>query len=163
MSDKIHRLGEASLDINALLALNEYPDCGGLALFAGAVRNHHEGKAVERLIYSAYLPVCERLLADIEVEAKTRFGVSYVAVRHRVGELAIGELAIVCVVQAPHRAEAFAACRWVVDAVKHGAPIWKEEFYTDGSSQFVEGCCLHNHDEHQHDKHSVAHDHKEYA
>ena len=117
MSDKIHRLGEASLDINALLALNEYPDCGGLALFAGAVRNHHEGKAVERLIYSAYLPVCERLLADIEVEAKTRFGVSYVAVRHRVGELAIGELAIVCVVQAPHRAEAFAACRWVVDAL----------------------------------------------
>jgi molybdopterin synthase catalytic subunit len=109
MSEHIQRMGEAPLDINALLALSEYPDCGGLALFAGAVRNHHEGKSVQRLIYSAYLPVCERLLADIEAEAKAKFGVSYIAVRHRVGELAIGELAIVCVVQAPHRAEAFAA------------------------------------------------------
>jgi molybdopterin synthase catalytic subunit len=164
MSEHIQRMGEAPLDINALLVLSEYPDCGGLALFAGAVRNHHEGKSVQRLIYSAYLPVCERLLADIEAEAKAKFGVSYIAVRHRVGELAIGELAIVCVVQAPHRAEAFAACRWAVDAVKHGAPIWKEEFYTDGSSQFVEGCCLHNHDEHQHNEHKHdKHSHKECA
>ena len=86
---------------------------------------------------------------------------------YRIGELAIGELAIVCVVQAAHRAEAFAACRWAVDAVKHGAPIWKEEFYTDGSSQFVDGCCLHNHDDeekHGDAKHATHHhQHKECA
>jgi len=128
MTDAMQRMGTAPLDPNALLALEQFPDCGGLALFAGAVRNHHEGKSVDRLIYSAYLPVCEKLLADIEAQAKARYGVTYVALRHRVGELAIGELAIVCVVQAPHRAEAFAACRWAVDQVKHGAPIWKKSF-----------------------------------
>ncbi len=159
MTEITQRMGEAVLDPNTLLALGQFPDCGGLALFAGAVRNHHEGKAVERLIYSAYLPVCEKLLAEIETEAKARYGVTYVAVRHRVGELAIGELAIVCVVQSAHRAEAFAACRWAVDQVKHKAPIWKEEFYTDGSSQFVEGCCLHSDEEHDEHRHHEKHRH----
>ncbi|MEZ5539509.1 MAG: molybdenum cofactor biosynthesis protein MoaE [Pseudomonadales bacterium] len=162
MTDAMQRMGTAPLDPNALLALGQFPDCGGLALFAGAVRNHHEGKSVDRLIYSAYLPVCEKLLADIEAQAKARYGVTYVALRHRVGELAIGELAIVCVVQAPHRAEAFAACRWAVDQVKHGAPIWKEEFYTDGSSQFVEGCCLHSDADDEHDHAHEHHHHKKH-
>lgn len=142
-TETIQRVVATPLDPAALMALDAFPDCGGLALFAGAVRNHHQGRGVKKLIYSAYLPVCERLLAAIEAQAEARFSVPYIAVRHRVGELAIGELAIVCVARAPHRAEAFAACRWVVDAVKHQAPIWKEEFYTDGSSRFVEGCCLH--------------------
>lgn len=148
-ADKISRIGTAALDMNALLTLAAHPDCGGLALFAGAVRDHHQGRAVKKLNYSAYLPVCERLLAQIEAAAREKFGAPYVAVRHRIGELAIGDLAIVCVAAAAHRAEAFAACRWVVDEVKHKAPIWKEEFYSDGSSQFVEGCCLHT-DERRH-------------
>lgn len=139
----LSRIGKAPLDVTQLLALDQHPDCGGLAMFAGAVRDHHQGRSVQKLIYSAYLPVCERLLAEVEDAAKHKFGVSHVALRHRIGELAIGDLAIVCVAAAPHRAEAFAACRWAVDEVKHNAPIWKEEFYTDGSSQFVEGCCLH--------------------
>lgn len=146
--DGISRIGTAPLAAGELLVLQDFPDCGGLALFAGAVRNQHQGRDVEKLIYSAYLPVCERLLAEIEAAAKERFGAPYVALRHRIGELAIGEIAIVCVAAAPHRAEAFAACRWAVDAVKHQAPIWKEEFYSDGSSEFVEGCCITGTDHH---------------
>ena len=157
-ADGVSRIGTAPLNPAELLALGGFPDCGGLALFAGAVRDHHQGRQVEKLIYSAYLPVCERLLAEAEAAAREKFGAPHVAVRHRIGELVVGELAIVCVAAAPHRAEAFAACRWVVDRVKHQAPIWKEEFYADGNSEFVEGCCLHDAGDepslHDHRRHS---------
>jgi molybdopterin synthase catalytic subunit len=82
------------------------------------------------------------VIREVEASTREKFGVPYVRIVHRLGDLAIGDIAIVCVVRSAHRAEAFDACRHAVDAVKHGAPIWKEEFYTDGSSAFVEGCCI---------------------
>lgn len=135
-------LTDEPIDIQALLALDRYPECGGLALFAGTVRDHHQGLPVESLSYTAYLPLARKRIADIEGEACRRFGLSYCRVVHRLGTLRIGDVAIVCVARSAHRAEAFDACRYVVDEVKHQAPIWKEEHYTDGSSAYVQGCCI---------------------
>ncbi|TCV91890.1 molybdopterin synthase subunit MoaE [Luteibacter rhizovicinus] len=147
--------------VEPLLALDEYPECGGLAMFVGTVRDHHEGRAVSRLAYTAHGPLAAKIIREVEATTRARFGVPYCRVRHRVGELGIGDVAIVCVVRAPHRAEAFEACRYAVDAVKHGAPIWKEEFYVDGTSAFVEGCCIRDDfDDHAaHDHSHTSHDH----
>ncbi|HVT34756.1 MAG TPA: molybdenum cofactor biosynthesis protein MoaE [Nevskiaceae bacterium] len=135
-------LTELPLQLPSLLAEGEYPQCGGLAVFGGAVRNHHEGKPVLRLRYTAYRPLAERLMREIEQHARRHYGLPHCRVQHRIGLLNIGDVAIYCVTRAPHRAEAFDACRWVVDEVKHRVPIWKEEFYADGSSAFVQGCCI---------------------
>ena len=136
------KLSERALSLDELLAATEDPACGALVVFAGTVRNHHEGKAVTGLDYTAYAPIAEPLIAQVERDAIQRFGVAHCRVVHRVGKLGIGEVAIYAVVRAAHRKEAFACAQWAVDEVKHRAPIWKEEFYPDGSSAFVTGCCI---------------------
>ena len=153
-------LSEAPLLLEPLLAEKQFPECGGLAIFGGAVRNHHEGKPVARRCYTSYRPVAERLMREIEAAARQKFSAPYARVVHRLGMLEIGDVAIYCVVRAPHRAEAFAACRYIVDEVKHAVPIWKEEFYADGTSAFVSGCCIRTDDD-AHHKH--AHGHAEHA
>jgi molybdopterin synthase catalytic subunit len=94
------------------------------------------------LIYTAHAALCDKIIAAIEQETREQFNVPECSIVHRTGQLGIGEIAIYAVVRAPHRAEAFAALRYAVDATKHRAPIWKEEFYPDGSSSFVTGCCI---------------------
>jgi molybdopterin synthase catalytic subunit len=136
------RIQSTPLSLDALLAGSERDDCGALAIFAGTVRNHHEGKPVVHLVYTAHASLADKMIRDIEREIAARHGVPVCRVVHRIGALGIGESAILAVVRAPHRAEAFAALRAVVDAVKHRVPIWKEEFYTDGTSAFVTGCCI---------------------
>lgn len=130
------------LQLEALLAAGERADCGALAIFAGTVRNHHEGRAVSHLVYTAHPSICEKLIAAIERETCEKFGVATCRIVHRIGELQVGEVAIYAVVRSGHRAEAFAALKYAVDATKHRAPIWKEEFYADGTSRFVSGCCI---------------------
>lgn len=136
------RVQSTPLSLDLLLADTERPDCGALSVFAGTVRNHHQGRAVTGLEYTSHVPLAEKIIEEIEIETREKFGVPVCRVQHRVGRLDIGETAIVAVVRSPHRAEAFAALRYAVDATKHRAPIWKEEFYPDGSSSFVEGCCI---------------------
>lgn len=135
-------LSHEAVTVEPLLELDAHPECGGLALFVGTVRDHHEGRSVRHLKYTAHEPLALKIIREVEAATREKYGVPYVRIVHRLGDLSIGDIAIVCVVRAPHRAEAFDACRYAVDAVKHGAPIWKEEFYTDGSSAFVEGCCI---------------------
>ena len=136
------RIQSSPLSLDALLASSERPDCGALAVFAGTVRDHHEGRAVRALHYSAYAPVAEKLIRDIEQEVTARFGVRLCRAVHRTGSLRIGEVAIYAIARGAHRAETFAAMQALVEAVKHRAPIRKEEFYADGSSAFVSGCAL---------------------
>ncbi|NKF23453.1 molybdenum cofactor biosynthesis protein MoaE [Solimonas marina] len=136
------RIQDRTLSLESLLADGAFPECGGLSLFAGTVRDHHDGKAVLRLAYTAYAPLAEKQIREIEAAVAAKHGTPYLRVVHRVGALAVGETAILCVARAPHRAEAFAACKEAVDRVKHEVPIWKEEFYADGTSAFVEGCCI---------------------
>jgi molybdopterin synthase catalytic subunit len=122
--------------------IQHFPECGGIGIFIGTVRNHHEGKVVKALKYTAYAPVAEKMIRAIEQEIQAKYQVSYVRVVHRIGALDIGDTAIIAMAYAAHRREAFQACEEAVERVKHEVPVWKEEFYSDGSSQYVEGCCI---------------------
>ena len=136
------RVQSDALSLDLLLGRTERADCGALAIFAGVVRDHHQGRAVTGLEYTSHVPLAERIIEEIEAETRERFGVPVCRVQHRIGRLGIGDTAIVAVVRSPHRAEAFAALRHAVDQTKARAPIWKEEFYPDGTSEFVQGCCI---------------------
>ncbi len=125
------------IDIIKLEATLNDPACGGVVTFSGKVRNHHEGRSVERLSYEAFIPMAQKELEKITDEAMQRFGVAQVQIVHRVGELAIGDVAVWIGVQSPHRAEAFAACQYAIDELKTRAPIWKKEFYADATSDWV--------------------------
>ena len=110
---------------------------GASSFFVGTVRNHHQGKAVEKLFYEAFEPLAEKEIGKIIQSVKTQFGVSHIELRHRLGPLSVGEAAVAIRVHAPHRDEAFKACRAVIDTLKQTVPIWKHEFYSDGTHQWV--------------------------
>jgi molybdopterin synthase catalytic subunit len=108
------------------------PSDGAYLLFEGAVRNHHEGKAVESIFYDAYRPMAEKEIASIVSEISDAFADVALGVVHRLGQLAVGDVSIAIVAAAPHRAEAFAACRMAIDRIKETVPIWKKERGPDG-------------------------------
>lgn len=107
---------------------------GGLVTFTGVVRAESRGKTVVRLTYEAYGPMAEKVLSGIGREAEGRWPGSQLAIVHRVGVLLPGEVAVVIAAAAPHRAEAFEACRFAIERLKEDAPIWKRETYADGES-----------------------------
>jgi molybdopterin synthase catalytic subunit len=113
------------------------PACGGYASFEGWVRNHNEGSQVQRLEYEAFEALALREGERILAEAIARFGVAHAACAHRIGDLEVGELAVWVGVSAQHRDEAFRACRYIIDEVKHRLPIWKKEHYANGDSGWV--------------------------
>jgi len=113
------------------------PACGGYASFEGWVRDFNDGRPVKRLEYEAYAELAIKEGERIVAEARARFGVAHARCVHRVGPLALGELAVWVGVSAAHRGEAFAACRYIIDEVKHRVPIWKKEHYLDGDSGWV--------------------------
>jgi len=113
------------------------PDRGGVASFLGLVRNHQDGRTVERLEYSAYEPMAEAEAERIVAEATQRWPVQ-IALQHRLGGLGIGDIAVAVVAAGSHRAESFDACRYVIEELKHRVPIWKKEFYCDGSVGWVD-------------------------
>jgi molybdopterin synthase catalytic subunit len=119
------------------------PSCGGYASFEGWVRNCNEGQTVLRLEYEAFAPLAAREGQRILEAARERFGVMHASCAHRIGDLGVGELAVWVGVSAVHRGEAFDACRFIIDEVKHRVPVWKKEHYTDGNSGWVN--CEHCH------------------
>ena len=125
------RLVREAIDVAALQDVGAGD--GALCLFLGVVRNENDGRPVVRLEYEAYEEMAERLLADLEEDARRRFPVTSVRVVHRLGRLEIGEASVAVAVASPHRAEAFEACRHVIDVLKKTVPIWKKEFYADGA------------------------------
>jgi len=108
------------------------PSDGAYLLFEGAVRNHHEGKAVESIFYDAYRPMAEKEIAKIVGEISDLFADVALGVVHRLGQLIVGDVSIAIVAASPHRAEAFAACRMAIDRIKETVPIWKKERGPDG-------------------------------
>jgi molybdopterin synthase catalytic subunit len=138
------RLTRAPIDLTALQAVA--PQDGALCLFAGVVRNENVGRRVTHLEYEAYEEMALEVLADIERQARGRWPISELRIVHRLGRLEIGEASVAVAVASPHRAEAFAACRFAIDTLKQTAPIWKKEFFEGGAS-WVEGPgqCGHEH------------------
>ena len=108
--------------------------CGAVALFIGTVRDHHDGKKVVSISYSAFQEMAEKEFARIALEARSRWTIGEVYIAHRTGKLEIGDASVVIAVSAPHRAEAFEACRHAIEALKKMAPVWKEEFYETGKA-----------------------------
>lgn len=125
------------IDLAPLLASVQSPARGGVASFLGLVRDHHGGRRVLRLQYSAYASMVEAECARIVAEAEARWPAK-LALRHRIGSLEVGEVAIAVVAGAAHRDAAFDACRYAVEEVKRRVPIWKQECYSDGGIEWVD-------------------------
>jgi molybdopterin synthase catalytic subunit len=121
------------------------PAAGAVVTFEGRVRNHNEGRQVDSLEYEVYVEMAEKEGARIIEEARQRHGVLEIHAVHRMGHLAIGDIAVWVGVASAHRAEAYEASRYMIDALKHRLPIWKKELYADGSSEWVN--CKHCHPE----------------
>jgi molybdopterin synthase catalytic subunit len=125
------RLVREPIDVAALQAT--LPADGALCLFLGVVRNENGGRGVRYLEYEAYEEMAAPLMREIEAEVRARWPVTDVRLVHRLGRLEIGEPSVAVAVAAPHRVEAFAACRYAIDTLKAKVPIWKKEFYADGA------------------------------
>jgi molybdopterin synthase catalytic subunit len=125
------------LPIEALSKALTDPRAGAFGAFEGRVRNHNEGKTVTLLEYEADQGLGIKEALKIIEEARQRWSLIDVSCRHRVGTLAIGDAAIWVGVLSAHRGEAFAACQYIVDEIKHRLPIWKKEHYEDGSAEWV--------------------------
>jgi molybdopterin synthase catalytic subunit len=126
------------LDIAPLVALVGADADGAVVTFAGLVRDHNRGREVRFLEYEAYEPLAVRALQRIVDEAKSLWPDARLAAHHRIGRLEIGEASIVIAASSPHRADAFAACRYTIERVKQIVPIWKREHF-DGGDVWLEG------------------------
>ena len=125
-------LSDQPLDPGEVVSRVSGPGMGGLVSFIGAVRDHARGAPIRHLEYEAYSGMAEREMEKICDRAAERWPQVRVAIAHRVGHLEIGDLAVVIAAAAPHRGEAFEACRFAIDTLKETVPIWKKEFATDG-------------------------------
>lgn len=112
---------------------------GAVLVFAGVVRDHHEGRSVESLAYEAYEEMAVEKIERICADVGARFEVGELAVAHRVGDLAVGDISVVIAVAAPHRDAAYKASREIIERVKAEVPIWKRERYADGGEIWREG------------------------
>ncbi|MCB9688879.1 MAG: molybdenum cofactor biosynthesis protein MoaE [Alphaproteobacteria bacterium] len=125
---------DGAIDVAAVRAAVDAAGHGAILVFEGVARDTFEGRRVLRLEYEAWAEVAEPVLQAIAAESGERWPDARVAVVHRTGVVAIGEPSLVIAVGAPHRPEAFDACRFVLEAVKDRLPVWKKEIYEDGSA-----------------------------
>lgn len=133
----------APLSIEEIYALADEPANGAVVVMNGMVRDRTDGKPVVALEYQAYQPMAMRVFQQIAADIRDRWpDVNRVVIHHRIGRLEIGEISVSVAVGSPHRSEAFDACRYGIDTLKHNAPIWKKEHWADGSSSWVSiGAC----------------------
>jgi molybdopterin synthase catalytic subunit len=130
-------LNNQPIDSGALARALTDASAGACVTFEGWVRNENAGRSVQRLDYQAYVPLAQAEGERILGEAKQRFALIDAACAHRIGALAIGDLAVWVGVSAAHRDAAFAACRYIIDEVKQRVPIWKNEHYASGESGWL--------------------------
>jgi molybdopterin synthase catalytic subunit len=123
---------ESPLSVDEAMAAVRHVAAGGIALFIGTVRNENDGRAVSLLEYEAYASMAEKEMHAIVTELEREIAGARLAVLHRVGRLEIGDHAVICAASTPHRAEAFRACRELIDRIKARVPIWKREHGPDG-------------------------------
>jgi molybdopterin synthase catalytic subunit len=164
---------EAPLSLDEALGHVSHPGAGGVATFLGVVRDSNDGRAVTRLEYEAYDGMAAAEMRRIGDEIEAQLPGVRVAALHRKGSLSVGDAAVICAASAPHRGEAFEACRLLIDRIKARVPIWKREHGPDGAywvgwqdarcGEGVPGGHGHQHQEHQHQEHQRqhgAHDHR---
>jgi molybdopterin synthase catalytic subunit len=140
VSDSIDslRMTFAPLVLAEVYALADDPANGAVVVMSGMVRNNSEGKAVVALEYQAYEPMALEVFKQITAQIRVTWAdATRVVIHHRTGKLAVGDISVLVAVGCPHRAEAFAACQYAIDTLKHNAPIWKKEHWVDGSTSWV--------------------------
>jgi len=128
----LFEIRDTELSVAEVVAAVTRPEAGGIAVFVGAVRNENAGLPVTRLEYQAYASMAAKEMARIGAEIALEIADVRLAVLHRVGSLVVGDAAVVCAASAPHRAEAFQACRLLIDRIKARVPIWKREHGPSG-------------------------------
>lgn len=121
--------------------LPAHPCCGALVQFEGIVRNHHHDRVVTAIEYECFRAMAQTELERILQEARIQYPVHQILVAHRVGMLSVGEVSLIVLVGAPHRREAFDACEYIINQLKHCVPIWKKEWYADGDHAWIR--CMH--------------------
>jgi molybdopterin synthase catalytic subunit len=133
---RLAELRDTPLSVDEVLGAVSDPAAGGVAVFVGTVRDHDHGRDVTYLGYTAH-PSAATELRRVAEKVAASFSATAVAVVHRVGDLAVGDLAVVVAVSCPHRGEAFDACRALIDELKRSVPIWKHQQYAGGGSEWV--------------------------
>ena len=145
MTTPLFAIGPAPLSLEPLVsAVASQSDgassgnAGAIAMFLGLVRNHNQGRRVQYLEYEAYEPLALKAFARIDDEVRGRWPGMRLALHHRTGRLGIGEASVAIVTASPHRGDAFAACRYVIERVKQIVPVWKREYF-EGGDVWIEG------------------------
>jgi molybdopterin synthase catalytic subunit len=133
---RLAELRESPLSVDEVLSAVGDPSAGGISLFVGVVRDHDHGQDVARLGYTAH-PTAEAELRRVAEKVAASFDAIAVAAVHRVGDLTVGDLAVVVAVSCAHRGEAFSACRALIDELKQTVPIWKHQQFAGGGSEWV--------------------------
>jgi molybdopterin synthase catalytic subunit len=124
----------------ALLQRARHPGAGAVVLFSGEVRDNNRGREVTHLEYESYAPLAEKMIGGILQEAQEKWRLHIALAQHRVGKVAIGETAVIVITASAHRSEAYAANQYIIDRIKHEAPIWKCEYYADGTHEWGNNC-----------------------
>lgn len=148
-------LRETAIDTSEAIAHVTHASAGGIDVFLGVVRDHNDGRPVTKLEYQAYDSMAKAEMARIGEEIEREIEGARVAAIHRVGSLVVGDIAVVCVASAPHRDEAFRACRLLIDRIKERVPVWKREHGPEGAYWvgWVDARCTpggHDHAHHHH-------------
>ena len=135
------KISSAPIDQQAIHRACQAQECGAYCSFEGWVRNHHKGKSVKALSYESYQELAEKEGNLIIQEALEKFDIQHAHATHRVGDLSIGDMAVGIGVSSAHRQASFDACSYLIEQIKGRVPIWKNEHYTDGSTDWVACHC----------------------
>lgn len=127
------RISKEKIDVSKAIESVMMPGCGGIASFIGTIRDSFEGKDVKRVNVEAYDEMALGDLKKIATELMSEKGIGGITIIHRTGSLEVGEVVVAVAVSAPHRKEAFEVCQSIIDRLKQTTPIWKQEFFNEGS------------------------------
>ena len=136
----IPAISAAPINILELFGLAHHPEAGAVVLFSGEVRNHNNGQDVTCLDYEAHEEMAEKMIAQIIADACQKWPLKVAVAQHRTGKVAIGEAAVVVITASAHRAEAYEANQYIIHRIKHEAPIWKCEYFADGTKAWGNNC-----------------------
>lgn len=138
--DKFNYLSANAIDIAALFEMSHHPKAGAVVMFSGETRDNSHGREVAYLDYEAKESMANKMIADILTEAKQRWSLNIAIAQHRTGKVAVSECAVIVITASAHRSEAYAANRYIIDRIKHEVPIWKCEYFTDGTKEWGGNC-----------------------
>lgn len=143
MSNRHARITEIPINIQQAFSFVQAAEHGAVSNFIGMIRNHNLGRTVTGVSYDVFVPLVEKVLQELCDASQQQWGQAInIFIEHFKGRLSVGEISVIVVVSSAHRDEAFKTCRYLIEGIKHQCPIWKQEHYIDGDSQWVKGHAL---------------------